>query len=78
MALLGFGMNDNGAIQSCCYDDIFDPNSVFDHTVDHVLTKPALKTKRAYVTGNDPAERTPSGLWPSDHGGVVSTLKFQK
>ena len=71
-------MNDNGAVQSCCYDDIFDPNSVLDHTVDHVLTKPALRTQRAYVTGNDVNERTPSGLWPSDHGGVVSTLKFKK
>jgi hypothetical protein len=43
-----------------------------------VLTKPALRTHRAYVTGNDPNERTPSGLWPSDHGGVVSTLQVRK
>ena len=77
-ALLGFGMTDNGAIQSCCYSDLFDPTQVFDHTVDHVLTKPGLKTENAFVTGDDPAERTPSGLWPSDHGGVVSTLKLQK
>jgi endonuclease/exonuclease/phosphatase family metal-dependent hydrolase len=77
-ALLGFGMTDNGAIQSCCYSDLFDPTQVFDHTVDHVLTKPALETRNAFVTGNDPAERTPSGLWPSDHGGVVSTLQLRK
>jgi endonuclease/exonuclease/phosphatase family metal-dependent hydrolase len=77
-ALLGFGMHDNGAVQSCCYSDIFDPADVFDHTVDHVLTKPALRTHNAYVTGNDPSERTPSGLWPSDHGGVVSTLHIPK
>jgi endonuclease/exonuclease/phosphatase family metal-dependent hydrolase len=75
-ALLGFGMTDNGAIQSCCYSDLFDPTQVFDHTVDHVLTKPGLRTRNAFVTGNDPAERTPSGLWPSDHGGVVSTLQL--
>ena len=31
-----------------------------------------------YVTGDDPAERMPSGLWPSDHGGVVSTLELKK
>ena len=74
LALQGFGMNDNGAVQSCCYSDLFDPTQVFDHTVDHVLTKPALVTKNAFITGNDPAERTPSGLWPSDHGGVVSSL----
>ena len=28
-------MKDNGAIQSCCYDSLFDPNAIFDHTVDH-------------------------------------------
>jgi endonuclease/exonuclease/phosphatase family metal-dependent hydrolase len=77
-ALLGFGMTDNGAIQSCCYSDLFDPTQVFDHTVDHVLTKPGLRTRNAFVTGNDPAERTPSGLWPSDHGGVVSTLELRR
>lgn len=75
-ALEAFGMKDNGAVQSCCYSDMFDATQVFDHTVDHVLTKPGLKTKRAFVTGNDPSQRTPSGLWPSDHGGVVSTLQF--
>jgi hypothetical protein len=81
-ALLGFGMTDNGAIQSCCYSDLFDPTQIFDHTVDHVMTKPGLETTNAFVTGNDPAERTPppppSGLWPSDHGGVVSTLELNK
>jgi endonuclease/exonuclease/phosphatase family metal-dependent hydrolase len=77
-ALEAFGMNDNGAVQSCCYSSLFDPTQVFDHTVDHVLTKPALQTRSAFITGNDPAERTPSGLWPSDHGGVVSRLQLQK
>ncbi|MEO8091488.1 MAG: endonuclease/exonuclease/phosphatase family protein [bacterium] len=77
-ALLDFGMNDNGAVQSCCYSDLFDETQVFDHTVDHVLTKPSLKTRNAFVTGDDPAAITPSGLWPSDHGGVVSTLELKK
>jgi hypothetical protein len=77
-ALLGFGMTENGTVQSCCYDNLFDPAQVFDHTVDHVLTKPALKTQDAYITGNDPSQRTPSGLWPSDHGGVVSTVHVRK
>ncbi len=65
---------DNGAVQSCCYPSMFDGTLKFTHTVDHVLTRPGLKTVDSFVTGNDPAERTPSGLWPSDHGGVVSTL----
>ena len=77
-ALEAFGMTDNGAVQSCCYSDLFDPTQVFDHTVDHVLTKPGLATKDAFITGNNPSERTPSGLWPSDHGGVVSRLELRK
>jgi endonuclease/exonuclease/phosphatase family metal-dependent hydrolase len=76
-ALAGFGMHDNGAVQSCCYDDLSDPNGVFDHTVDHVLSKPRLTTLRAFVTGHTRSQRTPSGLWPSDHGGVVSTLRLR-
>jgi endonuclease/exonuclease/phosphatase family metal-dependent hydrolase len=77
-AFARFGMKDNGARQSCCYDDLFDPNARFDHTVDHVLTRPGLKTIRSRVTGNDRGERTPSGLWPSDHGGVVSRLRLRR
>ena len=77
-ALADFGMRDNGAIQSCCYDNLFDQGGMFDHTVDHVLTKPGLRRIRAYVTGHDPSQRTASGLWPSDHGGVVSRLQLRK
>lgn len=83
-ALEAAGFKDNGAKnlnkpypQTCC-DDPLDPNRVFDHTVDHVLTKRGLKTIKAFATGNDPAERTPSGLWPSDHGGKVSKLQLKK
>jgi endonuclease/exonuclease/phosphatase family metal-dependent hydrolase len=76
-ALAAFGMKDNGAVQSCCYSNLFDPAGVFDHTVDHVLSKPGLKKIRAVVTGNKKSERTPSGLWPSDHGGVISTLRLR-
>jgi endonuclease/exonuclease/phosphatase family metal-dependent hydrolase len=77
-ALARFGMKDNGAVQSCCYDSLFDPNAVFDHTVDHVLSKPGLRKLRAFVTGKDASQRTASGLWPSDHGGVVSTLRLRR
>ena len=77
-ALAAFGMHDNGAVQSCCYPSLFDPAGAFDHTVDHVLSKPRLATVRATVTGDDAGQRTPSGLWPSDHGGVVSTVRLKK
>jgi endonuclease/exonuclease/phosphatase family metal-dependent hydrolase len=76
-ALTKFGMKNNGARQSCCFENIFDPAGVFDHTVDHVLSKPGLKTVKATVTGHDATQRTPSGLWPSDHGGVVSQVRLR-
>jgi endonuclease/exonuclease/phosphatase family metal-dependent hydrolase len=77
-ALTRFGMKDRGAVQSCCYDSLFDPAAIFDHTVDHVLTKPGLRKARAFVTGDDAGERTASNLWPSDHGGVVSVLRLRR
>ncbi len=78
-ALLGFGMKDYGAVQSCCYPSALnDPSFTFDHTVDHVMVKPDAKLLNSGVTGDDPAEITPSGLWPSDHGGVWSKLKLLK
>jgi hypothetical protein len=43
-----------------------------------VLTRPGLKTLNAFATGNDPDQRTPSGLWPSDHGGKVVKLQLKK
>jgi len=83
-AFAAAGFKDNGVKklsqpypQTCC-DDPRDHPLVFDHTVDHVLTKPGLKTKKAFATGNDPAQRTPSGLYPSDHGGKVSKLQLKK
>jgi endonuclease/exonuclease/phosphatase family metal-dependent hydrolase len=58
---------------SCCHED---PNLKggpgFDHIVDHVMTKPGLRATRRRIIGNGP--RTPSGLWPSDHGGLLVTL----
>jgi len=30
------------------------------------------------LVADNTSERTPSGLWPSDHGGVVSRLELLK
>ncbi len=82
-ALKVFGMKDygTGGDFTCCYGTPLDINEArFDHTIDHVLANKRAKAKRlkAYVTGNDRKEITPSGLWPSDHGGAVSKLKLRK
>lgn len=79
-ALKGFGMKDRGAVQSCCYPKLTEAeigDYRFTHTVDHVLVKPAIKGLGSYVTGNDPSVTTASGLVASDHGGVVSELRFK-
>jgi endonuclease/exonuclease/phosphatase family metal-dependent hydrolase len=53
-----------------------DPDtSGFDTRIDHVLTRgAAAPASKAKLTGLDADNRTPSGLWPSDHAGVVTTL----
>ena len=30
------------------------------------------------VVGDDPYDKTPSGLWPSDHAGVAAKISFEK
>lgn len=53
-----------------------DPDtSGFDTRIDHVLTHGAsAPASKAKLTGLDADNRTPSGLWPSDHAGVITTL----
>lgn len=41
----------------------------------HKLVK--LKKVFASVLGDEVQDKTPSGLWPSDHGGVLANLKFK-
>jgi endonuclease/exonuclease/phosphatase family metal-dependent hydrolase len=58
-----------------------DPNADgFDHRIDFVFGRTAdgagLDTRRGGVTGTQVGDRDPAtGLWPSDHGGVVLRLR---
>jgi len=58
----------------CCFNDDL-VSGTWDHIVDHVMTKPRVKLVRSFVTG---LTKTPSGLFPSDHGGVVSVLRLKR
>jgi endonuclease/exonuclease/phosphatase family metal-dependent hydrolase len=60
------------AKDSCCFNDDL-KTGAWDHNVDWVMAKPKVKLVRSSVTG---AETTPSGVHPSDHGGLVSTLRL--
>jgi hypothetical protein len=46
--------------------------------IDHVLATAGVTRISSELVGDDADKRTPTGLWPSDHGGVVSTLKMPK
>jgi endonuclease/exonuclease/phosphatase family metal-dependent hydrolase len=51
--------------------------SLLDHRIDDVLYQPGRVTAAAAaVTGEEPDDRTSAGLWPSDHAGVVATLRL--
>lgn len=61
---------------TCCNaEDLLNPTPSLDTRVDHVLTRPGVDVFRSVITGTDPDNRTPTGLWPSDHAGVVATLR---
>jgi endonuclease/exonuclease/phosphatase family metal-dependent hydrolase len=58
----------------CCFGDDL-KSGRWDHVVDHVMTRPRIQLVRSFVTGR---EKTPGGRHPSDHGGVVSVLRFAR
>ena len=65
---------------SCCFktETIMDPPPApFDHRIDHVFAKGRIGVLAGWVVGGDPANRTASGLWPSDHGGAVLALRLR-
>lgn len=63
-------------------ESLTDPNDQdqFRRTIDLVFVNnrkiKLVRDRSALVGRDDPSLMTPSGLWPSDHAGVVSTLLF--
>ncbi len=49
------------------------PSNVFSERIDHIMFRPGWFTSHLTnkVVGTDPANRTPGGLWPSDHAGLI-------
>lgn len=70
-----------GAGLTCCFAaDLSAPRSVendLQARIDFVLVRPGdgdLTPESAHVVGDQDADRIASGLWPSDHAGVVATI----
>jgi endonuclease/exonuclease/phosphatase family metal-dependent hydrolase len=53
--------------------------SSIDHRIDFILARPTKNGDVSFddgvIVGKDPANRSPAGLWPSDHAGVVMDVK---
>lgn len=62
---------------TCCFDaTLRDPADPLTSRIDLVLHSRDVKASRATIVGEEAADMTASGLWPSDHAGVVATLVF--
>lgn len=63
---------------TCCNaEDLMNTTVNFDERIDLVFLSPGdFEVKGMDVVGNQLADRTPDGLWPSDHAGVVATLRL--
>jgi hypothetical protein len=55
-------------------DSIVNPVSHLYARVDYVLTRGPFTPIDLHLVGADPSARTASGLWPSDHAGLVAQL----
>lgn len=65
---------------TCCQSgDLLNPRTGFNQRVDFVFARglPAgARPVARQVLGDRPGDRTTSGLWPSDHAGVVVTFQI--
>jgi endonuclease/exonuclease/phosphatase family metal-dependent hydrolase len=72
---------DEAAGYTCCHDDdLLNPTVSFNRRIDLILfggrgSEVISSVETASVVGADSDNRTVSDLWPSDHAGVVSTLR---
>lgn len=56
--------------------DLLNPVPSLTERLDLILFRGPFGAEDAYTTGDDPADRTQSGLWPSDHAGVAAEFSF--
>ena len=62
---------------TCCQaENLLNPTSLLNHRIDLVLARGGFAVADISLIGNQPTDRTSSGLWPSDHAGVAATLRL--
>lgn len=71
---------------TCCHDPSLRDGRVLDERIDFVMVRSSAAVAsgramqrgffRADLFGDDVAHQTDSGLWPSDHAGIIATLRI--
>jgi hypothetical protein len=66
---------------TCCHlapnDLVSDPTAPYSEDLDHIFTRGDFSVMDEHLVGNlAPANPPPSFIWPSDHAGMVATLKI--
>jgi len=70
-ALAARGLNYEVVVQATNFDAELPSALGFD-----VMFRGSFKSRKVTVVGEEVADRTRSGMWPSDHAGVVSKLRI--
>lgn len=61
---------------TCCFEeDLSMPADLYER-IDVIFSYETPNRVKANVLGNDEADQTDSGLWPSDHAGVAARIEF--
>ncbi|MGH7492969.1 MAG: endonuclease/exonuclease/phosphatase family protein [bacterium] len=78
--------HDGGEGNTCCHDpDLRNTTVHLDQRIDLILARSGRDSDDRFlqgavvrVVGDELRDRTPSGLWPSDHAGVVARFRMHK
>ena len=63
---------------TCCQaGTLLNPTSQLDRRIDLVVFRGPFSVADIDIIGDQQADRTASGLWPSDHAGVAATLRLR-
>jgi hypothetical protein len=57
--------------------DLHDPDPTREQRIDFIFYRGDWDHEAAELTGEELSDRTPSGLWPSDHVGLAGTLDLE-
>jgi endonuclease/exonuclease/phosphatase family metal-dependent hydrolase len=64
---------------TCCHAaNLLEPGPALSQRIDLIMSRGGFSAIRADIVGEALVDRTPTGLWPSDHAGVIATLQLPR